>query len=363
MPKYYAPEFRVFVNGARLLADVSKHIQQVQVVSMPDTLDKFSLTLANPLPKLQWTHTSDAKLFQPGSAVKIDMGYFGDLREMMTGEITHFSPVFPDGGMPTVTIEGHSRMHRLRGENKTRTFQKTTAKQIAEQIGQEAGLQVKAEDTEVQHDYVIQPNQSDLEFLRGLGKSLHFEVLVQDKTLIFRKVKEADPKVLTFVWFGTQESFAPAPDTLPLKSFSPQMNAIEPPTNVQYRAWDWKNKVAFISQASSAQQTTLMGGKQTGAQISANAYQMERNVVRVTIPFESQQEGDRSAASDFNAKALGFVEGTAETIGVPQLWSGQVVELKGLGPIFNGCYRVKEATHSIGNNGYQTSFTVQRNAQ
>lgn len=363
MPKYFAPAFQVLVDGTSLAADVSKNIQQVQVVSMPDTLDTFSLTLANSLPQMRWTHTPDAALFKPGSAVQIKMGYVEDMREMMAGEITHFSPSFPDGGMPTVTIEGHSRMHRLRGQNKTQTFQKTTDKEIAEKIGRDAGLQVQAEDTAVQHDYVIQPNQSDLEFLKQLAKNLHFEVLVQDKTLIFRKCREAETEVLTFIWFGTQESFAPAPDTLPLKSFTPQMNAIEPATKVEFRGWDFMNKQAFVSQATSAQQTTKMGGNRTGAQVSLDAYGVDRNVVRVDRPFASKEEGDRHAAADFNAKALGFVEGSAETIGVPQLWSGQVVELKGLGPIFNGCYLVQEVTHSIGDGGYQTSFKVKRNAQ
>ena len=59
---------------------------------------------------------------------------------------------------------------------------------------------------------------------------------------------------------------------------------------------------------------------------------------------------------------MSFIQGTAETIGIPELWSGLVVELKGLGPTFNGCYYVHEATHTIDENGYGTSFVVKRNA-
>jgi len=359
---YFVPAFQIEVNGSNLQADVSKNIQQLQVISMPDALDTFSFTLSNALPKMRWTHTSDAQLFVPGTSVSISMGYVDDMHDMMEGEITQVSPSFPETGMPTVAIEGHSRMHRLRGENKTRTFQKTTPKQIAEQIGQDAGLEVQADDVNLQQDYVIQPNQSDLEFLKTLAKSVHCEVLVQKKTLIFRKSKEADTKSFTLIWYGPQESFAPAPDTMPLKSFAPQMNALAPATNVQYRGYDMKSKKAFVSNANSANQSSLMGGNQTAAQASQSAFNRPRAVVNVTTPFSSQDEGDRHAKSAFNAKAMGFVSGTAGTIGIPELWSGQVVELQGLGPLFNGCYYVQQATHTIDETGYNTSITVKRNS-
>src|ERR1700733_10988832 len=127
---------------------------------MPDTLDTFTFTLTNALPTMRWTHTDDAQLFVPGHSVRIAMGYVDDIYDMMEGEITQVSPTFPDSGMPAVTIVGHSRMHRLRGENKTRTFQKTTPKQIVEQIGQDAGLDVQSDDVNLQLDYVMQANKS-----------------------------------------------------------------------------------------------------------------------------------------------------------------------------------------------------------
>lgn len=362
MSTYFVPAFQIEVNGSNLQADVSKNIQQLEVVSMPDTLDTFTFTLANALPTMRWTHTNDAQLFVPGNSVSIAMGYVDDIYDMMEGEITQVSPTFPDSGVPTVTIVGHSRMHRLRGENKTRTFQNTTPKQIVEKIGQDAGLDVQADDVDLQQDYVIQPNQSDLAFLKSLAKSLHCELLVQANTLIFRKAREAYPKSFTLVWFGPQESFAPAPDTMPLKSFTPEMNALEPATNVQYRAYDMMSKQAFVSNANTSNQSSLMGGNQTAAQAAQNYFDRTRTVVHVTTPFLSQEEGDRHAKSAYNAKAMGFVSGKATTIGIPELWSGKVVELLGLGPLFDGCYYIQQATHTIDESGYNTSFTVKRNS-
>lgn len=200
MPNYFAPAFRVQINGTKLPPDVSKNIQQVSVVSEPNTMDTFSLTLVNEYPKLRWTHSSDATLFSQGSEVIISMGYGDDLQEMIDGEITQISPSFPESGTPVFSIDGHTRMHWLHGSRTTRSFQSMTDKQIVEKIAQEAGLQTQADETDVQHDYIMQANSTDLEFIRDRAAKIHFEVLVKGKTLIFRKSNEASTAIYTFIW-------------------------------------------------------------------------------------------------------------------------------------------------------------------
>jgi len=359
---YFAPAFRITVNGSRLKADVSMNIEQVQVVSKPDTLDKFSFTIANPLPKMRWTHTSDADLFREGNSVKIAMGYVDDLQPMIEGEITQISPTFPAGDIPTVAIEGHTLLHRLHGTNNTRTFEKVTDKAIAEKIGQDLNLQVDAEDPGTQYEYVMQPNQTDLEFLRERAKRIHFEILVKDKTLIFRKSQEAKAKTYTLVWANAQKAVATGSNILPLTTFSLKMNASAPPTEVETRCYDPASKQAFVSHAGPSDQTSKMGGKQAGGDVSKNAFKTDRKHVHVNTPFASQAECDAHAKAAYNNKALGLISGTAETIGVPDLRAGQVIQLLGVGPRFEGDYRIDEATHDIGGDGYKTTLTVKRNS-
>ncbi len=361
MTNYFAPAFRVEVNGSRLAADISENIQEIQIVSKPDTLDTFSFTVVNTLPKLRWTHTDDADLFKEGNSVSVAMGYVDDLQDMIEGEITKIQPTFPDSDVPTVTIEGHTLLHRLQGDSKTRTFQNMSDQQIAEQIAQEAGLQAEAEDTQVQHEYVMQPNQPDLQFLRDRASRIHFEIVVQNKKLIFRKAKESASKIYTLPWAQTQKSFSIA-NCLPMKSFNPQLDALQPVNNVEYRSYDPKTKQALISRAQSSDQDSTMGGSRKGADVCSSAFQRQRQYVHVSTPFASQAEGDQHAKSKFNQRAMGFVGGTVETIGIPDLRSGQVVALQGLGKKFDGLYYVDEATHSINSSGYQTSFTVKRNS-
>lgn len=358
MPNYFAPAFRIEVNDARLTADVTGNIQQVSVVSKPDTLDTFSLTLINAYPAMRWTHhPKDSELFQVGNVVKISLGYVDAMTYEFEGEITQLSPTFPNSGTPTIAVEGRSRLHRLQGDKKTRTYQNMTDKQIVEKIAQEVGLQARAEDPGTQFDYVMQSNQTDLEFVRQRAARIHYEVLVQDKTLIFRKAKEAEPKTYTFVWGPLQTS---SPNTLPLNSFNPVLNTSNQVTQVRHRGWDSKSKSAIEGKAGVGDETARMGS-QTGGQVVASAFQ-SREYVRVNTPIASQAEADQYARAIYNERAMEFLTGSGSTIGVPDLRAGQTIELQGLG-FFSGNYCVDEATHTISSSGYLTDFKVKRNAR
>jgi phage protein D len=360
--RYYAPAFRIHVNGSRLKANISAEITDVQVVSKPDTLDEFTFTIANPMPTMRWTHTDDADLFREGSAVKISMGYVDDLQHMIEGEITKISTNFPQDGIPTVTIGGNTLLHRLQGTNNTRTFQGVSDKDIVEKIAQEANLQAEAEDPQIQYEYVMQANQTDLDFLRQRAKKLHFEILVHNNKLIFRRSQEVNANTYTLIWAHTQKAVAMGSQALPISTFSLAMNPSAPASTVEGRAYDPKTKQAIVSTAGSADQSSPMGGTQKGGDVPKAAYKRPSKHVHVITPFPSKSECTEFCKGEYNNKAMGLITGTADTIGVPDLRGGQIITLLGVGQRFEGCYRIDEATHHISNDGYQTSLTLRRNA-
>jgi phage protein D len=360
MPNYFAPAFQVQINGAQLSADISKNIEEVSVTSEKDSMNTCSLTVANTYPEMRWTHTSDATLFQEGNSVIVSMGYVDDLQEVFNGEITTVTSTFPASGAPTVKVDAKTRLHWLQGDKKTKTFQSMTDKQIAEQIGQNSKLSVQADDPQIQYDYVMQPNQTDLEFLRERARRIHFEVLVEGKTLYFRKAKEDDSEVYTLVWGNTQAGVAGGPNTLPLKSFSPTINTSHQVSKVTVRGYDPKTKQQIVGQAGS--QDTTMGRSEGGGVATANAFGRSREYVRVNIPVASQSEADDHAKAILNQRAMAFVTGTAETIGVPDLQWGKVVMVEGVGPRFSGKYYIERAVHTLGSGGYTTSLSVNSNS-
>jgi phage protein D len=237
-----------------------------------------------------------------------------------------------------------------------------TEKDIVEKIAQDANLEAQADDTSVQYEYIIQPNQTDLAFLQARAKRIHFEVLVKDKKLIFRKSQEPETKVYTLVWANVQRAVASGSKTLPLKTFNLQMNATKPPTATQSRSYDPTSKQAFVSNAGPSDQTSTMGGTKRGGEVPQNAFNRDRQYVHVTTPFASQAECDEHAKAAYNNQAMGLVSGTAETIGVPDLRGGQIITMLGVGLRFEGEYRIDEATHEIASDGYSTKLTLKRNS-
>jgi phage protein D len=348
-PRYFGPAFRVKVNSASLAADVSKNITDVSVVSEPDTLDHFTLTLANPYPEMRWTHTSDADLFREGNAVTIDIGYVDDLQPMFDGEITSISPSFPETGTPTVRVEGYTRLHWLRGSARTRTFQDVTDQQIAEKVAQDLGLTPKAENTTTNHPYVIQYNTTDLAFLLERARRIRFELLVDGKDMIFRPATPVPAEGPVLTWGRT------------LRSFHPTMNTLRQVNRVTVRGYDLHNKKEIIGRAGTGNEDTQLGGTLTGAQASARAFNRRDEDIRVAFPIASQEEADQLARAIYNDRALEFLTGQGSSIGLPDLQAGRTVDLQGLGR-FSGTYYVTRAMHSITGGGYLTTFSVKRNA-
>lgn len=359
MSEYYAPRFEVSLNGSSLPNEATQAVTEVAVTTEPNTLDHFRLTLANPYPELRWTHTDDADLFRHGGAVTIALGYGDALHPAFDGEITRISPTFPEDAMATLRIEGYTRLHRLQAGPRVRTFVNVTDKQIAEQIAGHAGLTPEAEQTTTQHPHVTQYNQSDLAFLLERARRIRFELLVEGPKLIFRKPRDDQPRAHTLVWGDKTAAEAPAV-SLPLKSFTPTVNVLRPVETATVRGVDPKTRELLVGRAGS-EDAVAMDGSLTGPAAARQAGRPAPAVV-VDRPVASLAEADDRARAAYNAHGLGYVTGTATTVGVPELRAGQAVDLEGLGPRYGGRYYVTESTHRISSQGYRTTFGVRRNA-
>jgi uncharacterized protein len=358
----FAPDFRISIDGSALAPSVARYVTDLSVVTEPDTLNQFSLTVANPYPEMPWTHGEDAALFGEGRGIKIELGYAGDLRPVFDGEITSISPSFPESGSPTVRLEGYTRLHRLKGSPRTRTFRDVTDTEIAQRIAQDlGGLDVDADQSGETHPYVIQYNQTDLAFLMERARRIHFDVRVEGKTLVFKKAAEAETASHTLVWGHAQRTFAPGARIFPLKSFTPTMNTLRPVNEVIVRGVHPQTREPIEGKAGTSALEAVMGSE-AGSDVAVRAFGARREEVRVDQPVASRGEAEALARAIFNARALQFVSGSGSSIGIPDLQAGVVVELDGLGARFNGPYYVTQATHTVTGGGYSTSFAVRSNA-
>ncbi len=341
------PDVGVYVNGMPLPMTALADLRSVTVAEDLDALSMFTLELHNWDAGTLSVSWSDSRQFAVGDEVQIWLGYVSDLHQVMSAEITSLEPVFTAGQQSVLLVRGYDRRHRLARGSKTRTFLQMKDSAIVAQIAREAGLHMEVDDSQTVHGYVIQPNQSDLEFLRRRASLIGYEIFVRDKTLYFRSPRIADSP-------GDKLSLGED-----ITEFSPRLSTLDQPTGLKVRAWDIKEKKAIVATAPVAPNA---GGMLPGPDTARRAF----GPAAVTLTGQPARDlGEASAIADaqFSTGALTFVEGEVIAFGRPQLRAGTVVEISGAGQRFSGPYYVTSVTHTMtAEHGYQTSFTVQRNA-
>ncbi len=348
--KLLLPSFEVSINGDLLPVAAETHVISVIVdddVNLPSMFTLGLTSLDAQQGSLLWL--DDQQLLAVGNAVEVKLGYAGALATLIIGEITGLEPEFIFNRLPSLVVRGYDRRHRLQRGHKTRTFVGKKDSDIAAQIAQEARLDAKIEDSQVEHDYMLQANQTDLEFLQRRARQLQYEVVVEDKTLFFRPVKNAESEILTLTFEDD------------LLEFYPRLSSMGQVSEVAVRSWNPKDKKEIIGRASTGDEVSKMGGQNSGANLAESVFGATTLMVS-DHPVMNQAEADQLAKARFNRDVLALITGDGVCRGRTDLRAGKVIQIDGIGKRFSGRYYVTAASHRYGPRGYYTHFTVRRNA-
>jgi phage protein D len=348
MPSAQIPDLSIRVNGAQLPRQARADVRAVTVEEDLDALSMFSLELHNWDEEMQAVSWSDSSLFALGGQVEIWLGYVDDLQKVMTAEITGLEPAFTADQPPALTVRGYDYRHRLARDRKTRSFSMMKDSSIAAQVAREAGLVAQVKATPQNQVFVVQSNQTDWEFLRQRAGLLGFEVYVRDKTLYFQPPGyTAQPSARLALGEDITE-------------FTPRLSSLGQETQVTVRSWDLKQKQAITGTARIGEESAMAG--KSGPAAARRAYGQASTSI-VDQPARTKADADQIALGRFNELALAYVRGTVAGSGRPQLHAGMVVHIDGAGQAFSGPYYVTSIVHAVSQEeGYRTSFTVERNA-
>ncbi len=343
------PVFTINVDGSPLPLALALRVNAILVDQDLGQPDMCSIELAGG-DRDNETAWIDDDTFALGAALEIRFGYGKTQQAVVSAEITGLEPVYQRGGRPQLTVRGHDRRHRLLRGRKTRSFVQQKDSDIAATIAADAGLTAQAEDSQVVHDYVLQPNQTDLEFLRERARRIQYEVVVEDQTLYFRPVQNAQGEVLTLTLDDD------------LLEFSPRLSILGQLSELELRGWSPKDKKEIVAQARSGDEVSTMGGSDSGAALAERAFGAAALLVS-DAPVFSQAEADQRARAHFNRAVLELIVGDGVCSGRTDLRPGQVIKLDGIGTRFSGQYYVSATRHRYTpRDAYQTQFVVQRNA-
>ena len=334
--------FEVKLDGAALGAAMGELVLDISVESSVHLPDMCALRL----------YDADFSLVQGnswdiGKALQISAGYAaGNLSKIFDGEITALEMDMAAQGVPTLLVRAFDRGHRLQRGRKRETFVQMTDADIARRVGQSAGFLVEADSTSPTHDWVMQNNQTDWEFLSERAARNGFRLYVDgQKTLCFKKVVNPKQGTVTLAWGETLLSFRPR------EVASPQVS------EVIVRGWDPNTKQALVGTATAAQGTPQIGLGKTGKQVAAVFGDAKMVVVDRVV--HSQSEAQQIANSIYDDIAGGFLEADGYAVGNPQVLAGQSVQINNVGSRFSGKYFVTAATHVWSpDDGYTTSFSI-----
>ncbi|HEX8475979.1 MAG TPA: contractile injection system protein, VgrG/Pvc8 family [Pyrinomonadaceae bacterium] len=343
-----APQFKVSVAGSELPVETAVDILEVRASDYVEGAGTFTVTFNNWDSDKQEFKWIDETLFSEGTEIEVKLGYVDLLSSIIKGEVTAIEPEFHDAEAPTLKIHGYDLLHRFRRGRKTRSFVNMKDSQIAEQVARDLNLRAEVDDTQITHEYVLQSNLTDIDFLLERARRINYEVAVKDKTLLFRKAANDKDKVVSLD-FG-----------LTLKSFYPRLNTIRQVSEVVVQGWNAMTKEAIVGTARKGDEATTNGTK-LGVAISEQAFSSAKTVM-VDKPIFSEGEATQIAKGKFNEMADDYITGEGLSIGNTDIRAGAVVELKGLGTRFSGRYYITSSTHTVGRTGYLTRFTVSRNA-
>jgi len=252
---------------------------------------------------------------------------------------------FPAGGLPQINVSGFDLSYCMGKNKQSRNWNDKTDSYIVAQVANEYGLNSTIEDTRVRHPNTEQSQESDLQFIKRLADRNDFELYVHLQELVFREPADDRTALIELEWGRG------------LLSFSPEFNIAEQVTKVEVRGWDINTKKEIVGKAGIGDETGRDPGRLSGGEMLKKCCH-ENTELKVRRPVFSQQEAKRRAEAILKDRAQMFVQGSGESIGIPEIWAGTNIKLSGLGKPFNKTYYIEQSTHTINTSGYRTTFKV-----
>jgi phage protein D/phage baseplate assembly protein gpV len=333
-------QFYVKIDGTDASEEFMHDLIEVTVESSLHLPDVATLTLHDR--RLQYI---DDPHLAPGKTLEISAKSGQKSDPLFDGEIVELEPDFRPGD-PHLVVRAFDRLHRLARGRTVRSFLNVTDEDIVRKIAQEVGLQVEMDATSQVYPYILQSNQTNLDFLRDRASTLGYLLFVRKKTLHCEAPKPVGSPV-ELEWGKT------------LKTFQPRMTTVDQVDDVVVRGWDPDARQEIIGQAKNGNGATKVGEKKSGGELAHAAFNLTAEALVTDRPVRAQATADRMAQAVADQIAGQFVEAEGTCGGDPAIIAGSSLQISAVGERFGGTYLVTSAHHTYNaQSGYSTAFSV-----
>jgi len=334
-------QFYIKVDSSDIAENIMDNMVSIEVDDSLNIPDMFTLQVRDPNLEL-----TGADTFEIGKEVEISVRGQNDTSVLMSGEITSIETSFKQGTGAVLVIRGYDQSHRLNRGRQTRSFVQMTDSDIANRIAREMNLRTDVDSTSEVYDYVLQENQTNLEFLQARAARIGFRVMVEGDTLNFKSVPQGGSETPVLEWGDN------------LIEFNARLTTSRQVSEVEVRAWDPQARREIVGRADRPQGTPEIGENRQGGQIASQAFGQSGREIVVNRPVSTQAEADALAQSLLDEVGDSFIQADGVCGGNPGICAGAMVELQGLSRRFNGRYRISHALQRYDARGYSTRFTI-----
>jgi phage protein D len=343
-----APDFTITVNGSSMPPEMRGWVTGLRVTDSVDAAATFEFELQNWNEEEGRVRFSDSSLLDPGGKVVINLGFEQEVNPVMDGEITGLEFWAREGHDYRLVVRGYDRLHRLRRGRRTRSYLQVKDSDVASQIAGDLGLSPEVDSSSEVHQYLLQVNQTDIDFLMARARAIGYELLVDGTKLHFRKSRHDR---------GKTELIDP---THGLVAFQAYLSTADQVGKVVVRGWDPKAKAALVGQAESGAVTGTMNGQHLGPDTAKTAFGAS-TLGLVDHPVATQGEADALAQGVLDRTALDYLTAEVTAVGNSSILAGTVIEIGGIGQRFSGLYYVTEVEHAW-QQRFVTKARLRRNA-
>ena len=235
-------QFYIKIDGADAPQGIMDNLVSIEVDDALNIPDMFTIQLRDP--QLEWT---DSDTLAIGKEVEISVRGESGRVTLITGEITSCETSFRHGAGATMVARGYDRSHRLSRGRQTRSFVQVTDSDIVTRIARELGLRVQADSTSEVYEYVLQDNQTNLEFLESRARRIGFRLFVEEDILHFQSIPENGAEAPTLEW-GVN-----------LLEFNARLTTSCQTSEIDVRGWDPHTRQEIVGRASRAQDMPEVG--------------------------------------------------------------------------------------------------------
>lgn len=244
----------------------------------------------------------------------------------------------------------------LRGEGRTRSWEGYTTQKIAQDIANNAGMQLNFSSKDNPTlERVEQTEQSDLAFLDKLCQDNGLSLKVTDNQIVIfdmADMEAAEPSLI-FV----RPTMKGLDTSVSIDVNSNDMNSESTLKRLKPTSWRFTSSVRDVYKSCTVEHSQ---GKKK-AKISAtftDPNKTEGKMLLVKKDVKSVEEAERMARKELREKNKDEVTGSITCMGDTNLSAGLTVTVKGFGK-FDGKYILSQVKHSLGS-GYTCSVDLRR---